>query len=198
MKKFNSDWFSNNIPKFNSVLDHLKNKKNISLLEVGSFEGRSTCWFIENICTGANSTITCIDTWEGSMEQTDSKSDYPVTLIKSLWDLFNNNISEYPKEKVIIKRGLSRDRLRDSDLSKYDFIYVDGSHTTRDVLGDAVLCFDLLKIGGVMTFDDYLWTMYADPLLNPRTGIDAFLICYRGKYELLEQNYQVTIKKISG
>lgn len=190
MKKFTVDWFDSNIEKFNLLLHSLKNRENVSLLEIGSFEGRSACWFVENICTGKNSTITCIDTWEGSMEHTYVQK-------QSIWDMFNSNISEYSKGKIIVKRGLSRERLRDSDLCKYDFIYIDGSHTTRDVLGDAVLCFDLLKIGGFLTFDDYPWSVYADPLLNPKTGIDAFLNCYKGRYELLEQNSQVTIRKIS-
>ena len=189
-KTFTVDWFSAHTQKFEEVLKNIKDQDNVNGLEIGSFEGRSSCWFLDNIFTSKKSTLTCIDTWEGSMEHNEQQK-------KSIWDLFSENTKGYPSDKIIIKRGLSRDRLRDSDLKKYDFIYIDGSHTTRDVLGDAVLCFDLLKIGGVMTFDDYTWTMYSDPLLNPKTGIDAFLICYGGKYELLEINYQVSIKKLS-
>jgi hypothetical protein len=33
----------------------------------------------------------------------------------------------------------------------------DGSHRARDVLEDAVLSWPLLKVGGIMLFDDYLW-----------------------------------------
>lgn len=189
-KNFTVDWFSSHIPKFLSTLSGIAGKEDVHGLEIGSFEGKSSCWFLDNIFNGDNSTLTCIDTWEGSMEHSQEQK-------APLWDIFTNNIKDYDPSKLIIKRGFSRDRLRDRDLSKYDFIYIDGSHTTRDVLGDAVLSFDLLKIGGVMTFDDYTWTMYADPLLNPRTGIDAFLICYRHKIELLELATQVTIKKIS-
>lgn len=189
-KKFTVDWFDSNIPKFNNILSHLIEKEDIHGLEIGSFEGRSTCWFLDTVFNQKNSSFTCIDTWEGSMEHNQQQKE-------SIWNLFLENIKDYSPEKVIIKRGLSRDRLRDSDLKKYNFIYIDGSHTTRDVLGDAVLCFDLLKIGGIMTFDDYTWTMYLEPLLNPKTGIDAFLICYRGKYELLEISNQVSIKKLS-
>jgi len=189
-KKYTVDWFSQNIKKFEHFLKNIKDQDNVHGLEIGSFEGRSSCWFLDNVFTSKKSTLTCIDTWEGSMENTEQEKEF-------LWKLFSDNIKNYPSEKVIVKRGFSRDRLRDPDLKKYDFIYVDGSHTTRDVLGDAVLCFDLLKIGGIMTFDDYLWALYPDPLLCPRTGIDGFLICYAGKYELLEKAYQVTIKKIA-
>jgi hypothetical protein len=39
----------------------------------------------------------------------------------------------------------------------YDFIYVDGAHSTIDVLEDAVLSFLLAKPGAIIAFDDYLW-----------------------------------------
>jgi predicted O-methyltransferase YrrM len=191
MKNFTVDWFTGNIPKFNYVLSHLKDASNVHALEIGSFEGRSSCWFLDNIFYGKDSTLTCIDTWEGSMENSEEQKS-------NLWEIFSSNINQYAPDRVVVKRGFSRERLRDPDLKKYDFIYIDGSHTTRDVLGDAVLCFDLLKVGGIMTFDDYLWNLYPEnPLYNPRTGIDAFLICYQDRYILLERDKQVTIKKIS-
>ena len=46
----------------------------------------------------------------------------------------------------------------------FDLIYIDGSHTAADVLTDAVLAFQLLRVGGVMIFDDYLWSM--EPALS--------------------------------
>ncbi len=114
----------------------------------------------------------------------------------SLWETFNRNLSSYPSERMKIRRGRSCDRLRELQFNSMDFIYVDGSHTTRDVLSDAVLSFDLLKTGGMMAFDDYLWQGYPkQPLLNPKIGIDAFLMCYQGRYELLERDYIVFIRK---
>lgn len=189
---FTTDYFSENIPRLCNIhLSHLKNKENVSILEIGSWEGRSCCWFLDNILTGKNSTITCIDTWQGSMEHQliDSKN--------FIWQTFNNNIKNFPSEKVIIKKGFSKDVLKDPTLGKYDFIYIDGSHTTVDVLTDAVLSFPLLKVGGVMIFDDFLWTVYEDPLLCPRIGIEAFLNCFQRKYVVLEIGYQVAIKKVA-
>jgi hypothetical protein len=31
-----------------------------NVLEIGSFEGRSTCWLLEN----TDAKVTCVDTWE--------------------------------------------------------------------------------------------------------------------------------------
>ena len=38
----------------------------------------------------------------------------------------------------------------------FDFIYIDPSHQAPDILTDAVLAFKLLRLSGVMVFDDYL------------------------------------------
>lgn len=190
--EFTSDWFSNNIPRFTKHLLHLSGVENVRVLEIGSWEGRSTCWLLDNIVTGQGSTITCVDTWNGSDERAhDAERD-------NIWNRFKGNISNYPTNKIIVKRGLSRDRLKDADHGLYDFIYVDGSHTARDVMEDAVLAFDLLKENGVMIFDDYLWGLDSlDPIKCPKPGIDAFLMCYNGRYELLELAYQVTVKKLT-
>ena len=60
-----------------------------------------------------------------------------------------------------------------------DFVYVDGSHQAADVLSDAVLAWKLLKPGGLLVFDDYLWPLYQDrPLMNPKMAIDAFVNCH--------------------
>jgi len=40
----------------------------------------------------------------------------------------------------------------------YDIVYIDGSHVANDVLQDAVLVWQLVKVGGFMIFDDYPFT----------------------------------------
>jgi predicted O-methyltransferase YrrM len=189
-KRFSVDWFSGNIQKFDSLLSKYKNKEDIHFLEIGSFEGRSSCYFYENFIKNSSmSTLTCVDTWEGSMEHDHSQKE-------SIWETFNFNIREYEKEKVLVNRGMSKDVLKTLKKDSYDFIYVDGSHTTKDVLIDGVLSYDLLKVGGVMTFDDYLWKGYDNHLLNPKTGIDCFLFSFSDCLEIVENSYQVSAIKI--
>jgi predicted O-methyltransferase YrrM len=189
-KNFTVDWFSSNISKFDDLLSNFKNSSNLNFLEIGSFEGKSSCYFYENFIQNSHgSTLTCIDTWEGSMENTAEQKN-------SIWSIFNNNISEYDPNKLIIKRGYSRDKLKELNNNYYDFIYVDGSHTSRDVLEDAVLSFDLLKVNGVMTFDDYLWKLFEDPLLTPKPGIDSFLSIYKNYIKIVEYGYQVSLIKL--
>ena len=72
--------------------------------------------------------------------------------------------------------------------NKFDFIYIDGSHQAADVLSDAVNAFKLLRPGGIMCFDDYLWH-WADrpynPLDTPKAAIDAFTMIYAQKLQVL-------------
>ena len=61
MKNYNYtvDWFGRGedlkqIIKFDS-------ESELHILEIGSFEGRSTIWFLENLLKNPKSTITCVD-----------------------------------------------------------------------------------------------------------------------------------------
>jgi predicted O-methyltransferase YrrM len=71
----------------------------------------------------------------------------------------------------------------------YDFIYIDGVHSPLGVLTDACMSWGLLKQGGVMLFDDYLY-----PEEPTKIGIDAFLNSFDG-YELFVDNYQLAVRK---
>lgn len=83
----------------------------------------------------------------------------------------------------------------------FDFISIDASHQAPDVLGDAVLAFQLLKQGGVMAFDDYIWSPMRpgteNPLLLPKIAIDAFTTIYSQKLRILPNLplYQLYIQK---
>lgn len=187
---FSVDWFSYNIPIWTHYLDELKDKPNLRFLEIGSFQGRSTIWLLENILTNDTSTITCIDTFEGSIEHTILFEND----IKNLFDIFSHNISKY-KNKVNIIKDKSQTALKLID-EQYDFIYIDGDHKASYVIEDAILSFSLLKKGGIMIFDDYLWFGMKKYIDNPKLAIDAFLEIYADKITVLYKDYQVIIEKI--
>jgi predicted O-methyltransferase YrrM len=185
-KRFRSDWFSYNIPIWLEIFKPPINNE-IHILEIGSYEGRSTIWFLENILLHPSSTITCIDTFQGSDE-------HPDYLKLNIYDNFIHNINNF-KNKVKILIGKSFDILKTLPTQEvYDVIYVDGSHYSHNVLEDAILSFYLLKKNGYMIFDDYLWRDTTS-LENPKIGIDAFLECYKGQYTLTNSNYQLIIQK---
>ena len=88
---FTSDWFSAHIPFFEKRLERLKGAKDIHFLEVGSYEGRSSCYFLENyILDDEKSTLTCVDTFLGG-------NGTPKTNTQDrIWQNFSHNMKNYP------------------------------------------------------------------------------------------------------
>lgn len=78
----------------------------------------------------------------------------------------------------------------------FDLAYIDGLHMGFNVLQDAVLTWNKLKVGGFMIFDDYLWEhQVLDRTLTPKDAVDGFLSVIHGRYELVHIGYQVIIRK---
>jgi len=135
-------------------------------------------------------------------------SIYFIIVFLSLFSFANfvedeDNILLSKKVNLTIDKGFS-----DVQLSKllsngkknyFDFIYIDGSHLGPDVLCDAVLSFRLLKVNGVMAFDDYLWPSASKSLTRvPKLAIDSFINLYSEKINIFNAPlYQIYIKKIS-
>ncbi|MFK7974059.1 MAG: hypothetical protein AB8B66_04290 [Rickettsiaceae bacterium] len=90
--KFSSDWFSDNIKHWNKYKKSFENKKEVRCLEVGSYEGRSTLYIVENYCKNKDSVIYAIDTCLGSMEH---DSEYE----KDLYQRFTYNLKKHIDNK---------------------------------------------------------------------------------------------------
>jgi predicted O-methyltransferase YrrM len=80
--------------------------------------------------------------------------------------------------------------------NSFDLIYIDGSHHTDDVIVDAIKGFELLKVGGIMIFDDYFWGYYNKPIDNPAGAVNAFLRLKEGAFEIECIYRQLILKKI--
>jgi|3_EtaG_2_1085321.scaffolds.fasta_scaffold00671_14 predicted O-methyltransferase YrrM len=196
MREFTEDWFSGNIPVFSALLNEQKNLPNLKYLEVGSFEGLSTTWLLENILTKEGDTIYCIDTWEGGQEHAQDMNEVERR--------FKNNLQDH-LAKVKICKGNSYDELQqlyEKHRQSFDFIYIDGSHEAWDVISDAILAWPLLKSGGVMGFDDYMWGGSQEKPENrqdddrrPQIAIDAFLFLYARFLDILHKGGQVWVTK---
>jgi predicted O-methyltransferase YrrM len=77
----------------------------------------------------------------------------------------------------------------------FDFIYIDGSHVAKDVLTDACMAWPLLKLNGMMVFDDYMWGNPRDALHRPKIAIDAFTTIFGETAEIVHVGYQLVVRK---
>ena len=193
-KIFTSDWFSHNIPVWEQVLASFKGKSNLNFLEIGCWEGRATCWLLENILTDKSSKITVVDTFEGSPEETGMKD----LNLKDILSRFKHNTSDF-SEQITIHQGYSSVILKQLSLEQqFDFVYIDASHTAYGTLEDAVLTHPLVKPGGIIIFDDYLWKdpNRLSPTDSTELGIDCFYNVYADFYKVIFHGYQVGLSKI--
>ena len=197
--RFSNSWFDGNIPYWTLELVSFRGKPNLRFLEIGCFEGRATRWMLKTILTHPSSTIEVIDTFLGSVEHK-HHDEKTLDAISHLRESFEHNIREFA-DHVTIHQGTSHavlPQLAPDRQAVYDFIYVDGSHRQDDVYKDAVLCWPLLKQGGILAFDDYTWR-FDDPVTGeihlPSIGIDKFLSEHIGEFTLLFKEWQLHVRK---
>ena len=168
MPTFTEDhFFSKNIPDWERLFTppFWRADQPRTVVEIGSTEGASAMWIVQNLLRHPESRLYCIDVWEREEQLR----------------RFQANIAELPNASAVIPvKGRSEPalmQLRGQGV-RADFVYVDGSHAAPDVLTDLVLSFGMLKRGGVIICDDYLWEDEArdggDVLKRPKMAIDAF------------------------
>ena len=180
--RFTQDWFSYHESHWLRHFGHLAKRPGVQALEVGSFEGRSACWTVERLLTGEGSRLTCVEPFE-QYEGQERNFDYNVRLAGCA-------------HKIVKLRGRSQQVLPFLPEHSWDFVYVDGSHLILDVLQDAAMCWQLLKPGGVLIFDDYEHALFPDSFgMSAGPAIRAFLSLLSGRYELLFQDWQVAVLK---
>lgn len=178
--EFTEDWFTRAIPVWQEHLAEYKGKPNLRYLEVGTFEGMSAIWILQNVLTDPTSTVEGVD-------------PYFDAAVKARAEKNIEHSGHGGRFKL--HQGLSADVLPKLTPSTYDVIYIDGSHTADDVLADAVLCWLLLKPGGLLIFDDWQMEKGIPDELRPTVSIDAFITAYRRRLELVHRGYQIMVRK---
>jgi predicted O-methyltransferase YrrM len=184
---FRHDWFSSNVPFWMEVIEQydLRNKP-IRALEIGSFEGLSACFMLQQMPLAQ---LTCVDTWNGSDEHVGREE------VRTLEQSFDRHVAPWhgrvSKRKMTSLHYLAA--LRPEE--RFDFIYIDGSHHADDVMVDALIAFRQLQVGGVMILDDYLWRYYPRSAENPARAINGFLRLVEGRFECVMAYRQLILVK---
>lgn len=179
---FNHDWVTDLVPVWTMLILPLIPKNAVKCLEIGSFEGRSACWILDNIVKNCpESHLDCVDLWPNMDEQ------------ERVFDINLSSEPQVTKHKDFSVHFLAP---RVAEPPSYDLIYVDGDHRGEVLFTDLALSWRCLKKKGVLVIDDY---EYEGPELEgvpkPKIAIDTFLKMYSAELRLLEIGRQVIIQK---
>jgi len=149
--------------------------RNLDFLEVGCYEGMSTCWFLENVLYHETCTLTCVDiAYQGPFDFNINSSGH------------GHKVNKLTGDSVAVLARLPH--------QAFDFIYVDADHDHDAVLADTAAAWPLLKPGGVIVFDDYGYDVeiMGD---DPRSGIDAFFATLTEPFDVVYSGYLHAVRK---
>jgi len=184
---FTVDTFTGRIPSWTKLLSEFKGKPGINYLEIGTFEGRSALWMLENILTHPTARLTIIDVFGENNFSTFAA---------------NVNLSG-EAGKFTILSGLSTHRIREVPFDSIDLAYIDGSGKGIVMLSDLVNAWNRLKVGGVIICSRYSLSERLRRALNlqpgdpgPHEAIDTFVKLYNPYITVLAfQEHQVFVRK---
>lgn len=197
--EFTTDWLSIHVHLWERWMARIPERKRF--LEIGSYEGRSSCWFIEHGFQGGGE-LTCVDPWIGNGEH--APAGVPIDDKKQRFDR-NVEIAKARRlaadgtaVNVLVNQMPSLEWLAQAQRDKkeyFDYIYVDGSHTAKDCLTDCILAWPLLRPGGFMNIDDYIWSDGSIANQSPKWGIDVFTSMWGGELDFVGAGAQVVVRK---
>lgn len=133
--------------------------------KVGAEIGVARGEFSEKFCQ-AGLTLYAIDPWLSYDDYEDSRGQ---AALDSLYEHTKQILSPYPHCTII--RKASMEAVEDFEDGSLDFVYIDGNHQLMYVIQDLVLWSRKVKVGGVISGHDYIYT-------NPRTQAGICHVIY--------------------
>lgn len=103
-----------------------------TIVEVGSFKGRSSHALLMGALKGKEGTVTCVDTWLGSTDPKDAT--YTIAKQEDLYAAFMKNVGFIRGLKV--NRKSSVEAAKDYEDNSIDFVFIDAGHDFTSVTDD--------------------------------------------------------------
>ena len=187
-------------------LNEILTKKPKFFLEIGVFHGvtaRNVCELLYQI-HGNDFQYIGLDLFEMTSENTSEvipntefsnplkkfyfkfikrQDPYSISAVQDLLKKFQNNVN--------LIKGNSNIILKKIDMSKIDFVFLDGGHNYETVLNDLNCCNEVVKNNGVILCDDYDLT-YAPGI---KKAIDKFVVENSFNCEIICNNRFAKIEK---
>jgi predicted O-methyltransferase YrrM len=188
---FRSDMVSGNFALWEPIMGELEGRS-ARILEIGSFEGMSACYFLWRL---QDAHVTCIDTFAGGPSFAALGSD-----VSGLEVAFDRNVALVDGSRVRKLAGTSTEHLPAllREGRTFDLVFIDGSDLALDVLVDAALSWQLLESDGYLIFDNYVWRspLGEDPLFHPAPAVDAFLNLVGDHCEVSFEAQEVIVRRV--
>ncbi len=185
--RFQADWFSWKIPSWENLFKRIAWDSTTpkTIVEIGSFEGRSAVWMLQNLIAAPGSALHCIDPYAAYREIRDRD-------FEAIRQNFLHNVNLTGKGDIVtLHRGQSFDKLVEIYATgiRADLIYIDGDHYAEAALADLVLSYKIAKPGALIICDDYLWSnpedQAVDVLKTPKIAVDSFVNIHLPQIELI-------------
>jgi predicted O-methyltransferase YrrM len=192
--------------------NHAQKRESVKVLEIGSYTGMSLIHILQQI---PNAIGYGVDLWNSYHEHNiiDTAGVNELCNMEQLEvekSFFENRSAAGLKERMNGIKGDSHQVLTTMllDREQFDFIYIDGSHSSMDCYTDCYLAWKLLNKGGIMAIDDYLYNTQDNsiPLLKikggqhiehtPFHGINHFLKKHEGEYRVIDIAWRVFLEKL--
>ena len=124
-------------------------KDGSTIVEIGSWKGRSTEAFVEAIKDKMDMKLYCVDLWD---------EKYKINIGGNVYEEFMKNHSIWQKDfkvkPIIIRQSSAASALNFADLS-IDLLFIDGAHDYNSVISDLKLLYPKVKIGGKICGHDF-------------------------------------------
>lgn len=187
---YTQSWFLNSEIHKNLLKYVDKNKQN-NILEIGCYEGLSSCFFSDTIMDHEYSSMDCVDPFftSGSVKEITSQNVSNITEE----NFINNQKKSKNYKKITFYKQTSDDFFNQNTSRMYNFIYIDGCHEPDFIKRDMENSFKRLAKGGILWMDDYGGGNHPNYCKIP---MDNFLKEHEGEYSLIHKSYQLAIKKI--
>lgn len=182
--EYTKNWFYNS-SLYNSALSLLSKDKKYNILEIGCYEGLSSCFFSDNFLDFEGSTLDCVDPFLN-----DVNNDHKDLLNNEEELRFDRNISRSKNFNKVKIHKITSDEFFSKNDKIFNFIYIDGCHLNSCVEKDLANSFNFLENGGIIWMDDYGGGSDEN---NMRNMVDNFIA--KNNCKIILKNYQIAFIK---
>jgi hypothetical protein len=175
--------------------------KKLSCLEIGSHEGQAANFILKKLMNNKESTLICVDPWIKSHWLNLNPTDL---CYEDIFDFNKKNNDVYNQIEKFDGKGIKFYKSEKfKAIDKLDIIYIDDIHTEESTRLNILNCWDKLRDGGIIIFDDYNYKLatyeedkaifFCEPV---KLVVDEFINKNKEKIKILHDGYQLILQKL--